>query len=407
MKINFRAFRIGKMKRGQSMLKDMAMTVIATTISIILTFGSSSIIDKNQREKNRRQTVMMVIHDIEENVKQLREWNRTEEKNYELTSKVILNLDSIDGISLDTLKEVYDYLCEEDVYRLDDSKEKLFQENQEQWSSLDDNIRILDAIKEFFSERRWCIAKMNRNVEWKHPITQQDHLAILCEGFSMGYPAELAKVLKERLADTRVRLFIEYSYLRQRQYAASANRWLLFANKLKFMMGISDEELREYVESSEQLGKRAVRKDLIGKWVESDSTDYYTKYKFQSDGNVTFLYNYKYVSSSFSGYILYTFKEVGRWNLKGDTLYTTFISDSVSCAHDLSHVPYSEQMNDSLKQNIFVLEQMVQQYKKEKYAGKTEVSDKNYVRVDDDGKRLEIAADGLSLYYNKSDNVNN
>lgn len=108
MKINFRAVRIGKMKRGQSMLKDMAMTVIATTISIVLTFGSSSIIEKSQREKNRRQTVMMVIHDIEENVKQLREWNRTEEKNYELTSKVILNLDSIDGISLDTLKEVYD-----------------------------------------------------------------------------------------------------------------------------------------------------------------------------------------------------------------------------------------------------------------------------------------------------------
>lgn len=60
------------------MLKDMAMTVIATTISIILTFGSSSIIDKNQREKNRRQTVMMVIHDIEENVNSL--GNGTEQR---------------------------------------------------------------------------------------------------------------------------------------------------------------------------------------------------------------------------------------------------------------------------------------------------------------------------------------
>jgi len=73
MKINFRAFRLGKMKGGQSMLKEMAMTIIATTISIILTFGSSSIIEKRQKEKNRRQTVMMVIHDIEENVKQLKE----------------------------------------------------------------------------------------------------------------------------------------------------------------------------------------------------------------------------------------------------------------------------------------------------------------------------------------------
>lgn len=401
MKINFRTFHIGKIKGGQSMLKEMAMTIIATTISIILTFGSSSIIEKRQKEKSRRQTVMMVIHDIEENVKQLKEWNKTEERNYELTCKVILNLDSIDRMSLDTLQEVYSYLCEKDVYRLDESKEKLFQENQEQWSGLDDNIRILDAIQEFFSERSWCIAKMNRDVEWQRPISQQGHLAIMCEGSLFGYPAELAKVLKERLVDARVRLFIEYSYSRQRQYAVSASRWLIFANKLKFLMGISDEELKEYVESSGQLGRRVVKDDLIGKWVESDSTDYFTKYHFQSDGKVTFFYDYKYVSSSFSGYILYTFKEVGRWDLKGDTLYATYISDSVSCTNDLSHVPYSEQMNDSLKENIFVLEQMIQQYKKEKYASKNEITNKNYVRVDEDGMRMEMVSDGFSLYYVK------
>lgn len=401
MKINFRAFRLGKMKGGQSMLKDMAMTIIATTISIILTFGSSSIIEKRQKEKSRRQTVMMIIHDIEENVKQLREWNKTEERNYDLTCKVILNLENIDGISLDTLQEVYNYLREMEVYRLDESKEKLFQENQEQWSSLDDNIRILDAIQEFFSERRWCIGKMNRDIEWKHPISQHDHLAIMCEGSLFGYPAELAKVLKEKLMDAKVRLFIEYAYSRQRQYAVSASRWLIFSNKLKFLMGISDEELREYIESSEQLGKQAVGKDLIGNWVESDSTDYFTKYQFQSDGSVTFFYDYKYVSPSFSGYILYTFKEVGRWDLKRDTLFATFISDSVSCTQDLSHVPYSEQMNDSLKENIFVLEQMIQQYKKEKYASKNEITNKNYVRVDEDGMRMEMVSDGFSLYYVK------
>lgn len=142
-------------------------------------------------------------------------------------------------------------------------------------------------------------------------------------------------------------------------------------------------------------------KDLIGNWVESDSTDYFTKYQFQSDGSVTFFYDYKYVSPSFSGYILYTFKEVGRWDLKRDTLFATFISDSVSCTQDLSHVPYSEQMNDSLKENIFVLEQMIQQYKKEKYASKNEITNKNYVRVDEDGMRMEMVSDGFSLYYVK------
>ena len=107
------------------MLKEMAMTIIATTISIILTFGSSSIIEKRQKEKNRRQTVMMVIHDIEENASIFREMLDDEKENIELAHYVINNIDNIDIIPWDTITKVYDYLLEGNGFRLDESKEKL------------------------------------------------------------------------------------------------------------------------------------------------------------------------------------------------------------------------------------------------------------------------------------------
>ena len=48
MNIKFRMPHFGKKIKGQPMLKEMAMTIIATTISIILTFGSASVVEQRQ-----------------------------------------------------------------------------------------------------------------------------------------------------------------------------------------------------------------------------------------------------------------------------------------------------------------------------------------------------------------------
>ena len=39
-------------------LNDLLMTFIATTFSIVLTFGTVALIDKRQKEKSKRQMVM-------------------------------------------------------------------------------------------------------------------------------------------------------------------------------------------------------------------------------------------------------------------------------------------------------------------------------------------------------------
>ena len=45
-------------------LKDLLMTFLATTFSIVLTFGTAALIDKRQKEKNKRQMVMYVLYDM-------------------------------------------------------------------------------------------------------------------------------------------------------------------------------------------------------------------------------------------------------------------------------------------------------------------------------------------------------
>ena len=45
-------------------LKDLLMTFIATTFSIVLTFGTAALIDKKQKEESKRQMVMYVLYDM-------------------------------------------------------------------------------------------------------------------------------------------------------------------------------------------------------------------------------------------------------------------------------------------------------------------------------------------------------
>ena len=179
MKINLRTIQKKKIKGGQSMLKEMAMTIIATTISIILTFGSSSIIEKRQKEMNRRQTVMMVIHDIENNIEQVKGWKSGEEYQITLMHYVQNHLDEIELLPLDTLKEVYDYLLQDESgedYKMDNYIESSFRENQSLWSSLDDNMKIIDLVQEYFNDRHSQLVYWNNSSFFNYRISKQEQL---------------------------------------------------------------------------------------------------------------------------------------------------------------------------------------------------------------------------------------
>ena len=52
-------------------LKRFLMTLGATTISIVLTFGTTAIIDRKKRNAEKREMVMMIMYDMRESLKEL------------------------------------------------------------------------------------------------------------------------------------------------------------------------------------------------------------------------------------------------------------------------------------------------------------------------------------------------
>lgn len=62
-----------KKESGSSSMKQFMLTLLATTISIALTFGTSAIIENNKKKNEKREIVMMVMYDLYTSLKMVQQ----------------------------------------------------------------------------------------------------------------------------------------------------------------------------------------------------------------------------------------------------------------------------------------------------------------------------------------------
>lgn len=56
---------------NHSWVKELLLTIVATSISIVLTFGTANLIEDYHKKVTQRRMAMMVIHDIDRSIKQM------------------------------------------------------------------------------------------------------------------------------------------------------------------------------------------------------------------------------------------------------------------------------------------------------------------------------------------------
>ena len=60
------------MKEKHTAWNDLLKTFIATTISIVLTFGTATLIERHKQAKEKRQIVLMTMYDLNNSLDQAR-----------------------------------------------------------------------------------------------------------------------------------------------------------------------------------------------------------------------------------------------------------------------------------------------------------------------------------------------
>lgn len=388
------------MIHNASWAKELLMTFIGATLSIVLTFGTAHFIDQKQQREDGRQTAMMVIHDMENTAKAMHDFAEDEEKCFNIAQQLLATTTPIDSFNLDTLILFVNYITESagnDKYTFDDSSERIFLSSQESWKNIN-NASFIDAVQEFFHNRHIIYSTLNGDRFFESPISNETYYTTVLERMDMSSTQTdwVYKYTKMHLPQPKVQLFINYSFARRRYYSQFEQIFTSAADKCKFMMGISDEELEEYVRNKTRIGKPLTAKKLAGKW----------KMQSMSEVKVECEYNHDHTfvkrASSFTSYSYYTgqvefkFLSHGRWELQGDSLIIQ-LEPEYSYELDRSNIQFRPEMEKAIDDLLATWEKTIQaSIEEEEKKGVQRIS--YFATIDNTSNKIELRSEEETQY---------
>lgn len=329
------------------------VTVLGTAIGVALTFVVDGMMARHNKEQAQRLTAIMVIHDIDNSIDVLKDLKEKEEQNGELLRWALKQRDQLEGMPSDTLYNVLRLLADSDLdFRFDASKEKIFNSDLDTWQNLG-NMAFLDNVQSFYHDRQELQDALNQSTMWQRPIPDEEFMQfIMGTGWVTAeeFAASLLPFLKEKLHETKVVYYINVSSSRLNGMTQVIDYWTELNDVNKFLMGITDRELEEYVSNINKKGVSLTRSKLLGRWVlaEGDRTK---KYDFHGDYSYDFSMDYSSAfikTQFFSGKLKWAMSYRGKWAFQGDSLVLTPDYNTADVTVDPSGLVPEENMQDSL-----------------------------------------------------------
>jgi len=387
MGINLTKLNLPKRVKGSYTFRELLLTFIATTFSIILTFGTSRYFEYREKRASGRQMAINVILDMEDNIHQLDELADQEEEQFNLIQYVSGHIEEIDSLSADTLEEAYFYLVQGNDIKFDDSREKIFHSSQDSWKHIN-NPKFIDLVQTFYYNRHQLENRYSIDPVFREPISDEEHYQYMLQYDSKilrGLPELLPKLLEEPC----IEFYTTYSPARQKFYRDIANEWRVISDQCKFFMGITDEELEEYVEQSEHSGNLVKKKQLIGTWI-ADVSDENEEITFRNDGTFTHTVTRKHRAYLYAGAAIYKGHMEGTWFFEGDTLVRVYPRNKYHYEIDFSQISYNEKNKEEIEDYIKKNKENIE-YRNELYKNDTTTMERrNLAYINATGQMVEL-----------------
>ena len=207
-----------KKEMKKSWWMQFFISVLGTAIGVGLTFAISHRVENRKKEQAQRLTAMMVIHDIDESVQSLKTLKENTSTLYEAMLFIREHLDQLDVVPDDTVYKAISFLTSNDqIFRFDTSKEKIFHSSPETWQNLG-SMKFIDNVQSFYFERQAFQDLQNNSSLWLKPIPitaleklQIDNSNITLDEYVNQSNALLREFLREQLADDHIKYYIDYT----------------------------------------------------------------------------------------------------------------------------------------------------------------------------------------------------
>lgn len=217
------------------------VAILATTVSIILTFGTAALIDLGKQKKERRLTALMVMSSIESFARSLEEseeeWDRMDSIAVWLLRLPVEDVARLgDEPFEDAVREVF----QTPIIRHDKTAETIFSSNIDTWKNMG-NFQFVDNVGACFSQMNWIEEVINKE--------------------ALEHSAQHARIYDNASAfpgDTRTEKLLRDPQVRRQLLKPNSNKsWLLYcADNLRRMnrrnmrlIGIPEKEVLKFTDA--------------------------------------------------------------------------------------------------------------------------------------------------------------
>lgn len=165
---------------GLSSTKQLLLSIIATTISIILTFGTAAVIDHNKKKAAKKVMVMTIIYDFNKTIEFMQEADSILREAKEMQMELATNPELFDSLCVDF--PLFMPWVDEDF---SETTETIFSTSIETFNTISD-VNFINEVSSFYMARHeykeTVLDKMREDIQ-KHPYRKS-----LKEMMSISFP---------------------------------------------------------------------------------------------------------------------------------------------------------------------------------------------------------------------------
>jgi hypothetical protein len=323
MKIKFHMPKFWQDVKLAGLAKELLTTIFATTISIILTFGTAYLIEQRQEKKSRKLMAMTIIQDIDMTLEAIRGRLDYEEQGFCIARYLTQNIERLDSIQGDTLQKFFYYVTGSGLnYEQEFSKsnEEIFNSSQESWKTLDDKLFIKE-VQEFYERREQLDRKTKELVIFEHPVTRDELYQIMMVSGQLESRDSYVALCRQLLESDKVQKYIKGAYDRSSVYDKFLLDYSFMNETNKNLMFVSESDLYNFVHQTSNKTRRASEKQIIGTWVSLKTNDFQSiETEYRKDHKFTTRCKMRHYHEAFAGHMFIIYSVEGDWVLQKDSL---------------------------------------------------------------------------------------
>lgn len=225
-----------KMGSGIATMKQFLLSIVATSISIALTFGTAAVIDNNKKQKAKREIVMMVMYDMYNTLQSVEKADTMLNQMMDIQLQIAKDTTKFDNMRFQMMVR---------IPRLEytETTERIFSTNIETINTVG-NVLFIENVANFYQDRKnykvqVCDSISNIIIKNNNTLTTLDDL--------LGFDYYWEVILSNYLVKDMQHLFAE----------------------CKQMMDVTDEEMVTYRKEREKLEKNISDKKKSSESIEN------------------------------------------------------------------------------------------------------------------------------------------